>query len=268
MIIIGEKINGTIPAVGKAIAERDAEFIRSLTIIQSEAGSDYIDVCAGVTPDMELETIKWLLDIIQSATDVPVSLDSSNPVTIKEAFKYVSKPGIINSISLEGDKADIIFPLISDTEWACVALLCDDDGIPATVEKRLEIARVIIDRAAEKGISPNRLHIDPLVITLSTDIMSMSKFMSCTKEIKSWHPEIHITSGLSNISFGLPLRRSVNQSFLTLAMSVGMDSAIMDPTNREMLAALLATDALLGNDRFCRNYTTAYRKGRIGQKAE
>ena len=266
MIIIGEKINGTIPSVGRSIAAGDEDFIRLLAVKQSEAGSAYIDVCAGVDPDSELETMKWLLEIVQTATDVPISIDSPDPLLIKDTLKYVSKPGLINSVSLEGEKTKIIFPQIADTDWECVALLCDDKGVPATVEKRLQIAREIVDRAADYGISHSRLYIDPLVTTLSTDGSSLVKFMECSREIKSLYPEIHITSGLSNISYGLPVRTSINQAFLTLAMSAGMDSAIMDPTRSEMLAAILTTDALLGNDRFCRKLTTAFRKGIIGQQ--
>ena len=268
MIIIGEKINGTIPATGAAIAAHDSDAIKALALAQAEAGSSYIDVCAGVSPEQEVETLRWLIDCVQSVTDVPISLDSSNPRSILAVMPDVNKPGLINSVSMEGDKTDVIFPVIADTEWECVALLCGDGGIPSTVEERLTIARALLDKAAFCGIAPSRLHIDPLVIALSTDGQSMSKFMECTRTLKEWHPEMHVTSGLSNISFGLPVRRSINQSFLTLAMSAGMDSAIMDPTNREMLAALLSTDALLEHDRFCRKYNTAYRKGKIGNKPQ
>ena len=263
MIIIGEKINGTIPSVGKAVAEKDEGYIRNLAIIQSEAGSDFIDICAGVDPDIEPETLIWLIGVVQSATDVPICIDSPNPYSIKSVLGSILKPGLVNSVSLEGEKIDVIFPLIADTEWGCIALLCDDSGIPSTIGKRLEIAREIVEKALNAKILYSRLYIDPLVITLSTDGSSMSKFMECAREIKSWHPDIHITSGLSNISYGLPARRSINQAFLTLAMYAGMDSAIMDPTNRGMLASLLATNALLGKDRHCRRFTTAYRDGKL-----
>lgn len=266
MIIIGEKINGTIPSVGEAIANRDSDFIRDLAIRQSEAGATFIDVCASTASDLEVEALKWLIDIVQSNTETPICIDSPNPHAIKAVFGDIEKPGLINSVSLETDKVDVLFPLIADTEWQCVALLCDNSGIPQTTEQRLAIARETISRAADFGIAPDRLHIDPLVISLPTDQASMTKFMECTREIKSWYPEIHITSGLSNISFGLPLRKSVNMSFMILAMSAGMDSAIMDPLDRDMLAALLCTDALLENDRHCRKYVTAYRQGRIGKK--
>jgi 5-methyltetrahydrofolate--homocysteine methyltransferase len=263
LIVIGEKINGTIPSVGEAIAQKNMAFIRDLALKQSEAGAGYIDVCAGVTPDIELETLRSLIETVQNATETPLCIDSSNPKTIKDALGFVKNQGIINSVSLEGEKMEIIFPLIAGTEWSCIALLCDKDGIPRTVEKRLEIARTIIDRAGAAGIAPNRLHIDPLVMALSAEGSSMTMFMKCAAAIKQWEPDIHITSGLSNISYSLPQRKSVNQAFLTLAMGAGMDSAIMDPLNKQMMAAVYATEALLEKDRLCLKYIKAYRKGLI-----
>jgi 5-methyltetrahydrofolate--homocysteine methyltransferase len=263
LVIIGEKINGTIPSVGEAIARKNDGFIKNLAVRQSEAGAAYIDLCAGVTPDMEVETLRHLMNIVQDTIETPLCIDSSNPKTIKEVFGSAKKPGIINSVSLEGDKMDIIFPMIADSSWSCIALLCDNGGIPRTVEKRLEIARVIIDRAKEAGITPDRLHIDPLVMALSAEGSSMTMFMKCASAIKQWEPDIHITSGLSNISYSLPQRKSINQAFLILAMGSGMDSAIMDPLNKGMMAALYATEALLEKDRLCLKYIRAFKKGLI-----
>jgi 5-methyltetrahydrofolate corrinoid/iron sulfur protein methyltransferase len=266
MIIIGEKINGTIPSVKKAIEERDEEFIRNLAIKQSEAGADYIDVCAGTDPKIECDVLKWLIDIVQDAVDTPLSIDSPNPITIESVLPYVKRTGIINSVSEEGDKCEVIFPLIKGTKWQVIALTCDNKGIPSDVQTRVDITKQLVGKAEKYDIVPDRMHIDPLVIALSTDNDSLVKFMETTTTIKGLYPDIKVTSGLSNISFGMPLRRVVNQNFLTLAMFAGMDSAIMDPCNREMMATLLATEALLGRDRFCRKYYKAFRKGKIGAK--
>ncbi|MCL2825820.1 MAG: methyltetrahydrofolate cobalamin methyltransferase [Eggerthellaceae bacterium] len=264
MIIIGEKINGTIPSVGKAIANRDSAWIADLAARQSEAGASFIDVCASTDPSIEIETMRWLIDIVQSTTETPICIDSPNPHVIAAVLPDVSKPGLINSVSLEADKTEVIFPLIAETEWRCIALLCDNNGIPQTADARLDIARIIVDKAAALGIAQERLYIDPLVMALSTDDGTMTKFLACCHAIREAYPEAHITSGLSNISFGLPLRKKVNQSFLVLAMGAGMDSAILDPLDRDMTASLLSTDALLEHDKHCRKYTNAYRQGRIG----
>ena len=264
MIIIGEKLNGVIPSVGKAIEEKDKAFIRDLAIKQTEAGADYIDVCAGTTPDIEVETLKWMMDIVQDAVDTPLCIDSPDPNVILEVIKYTKKPGLLNSVSEEHGKCEAIFPVMQGTEWNVVALTCDNNGIPSDVETRVNITKIMVEKAKKYDIDESRIFIDPLVIAISTDNQSMVKFIEATKAIKELYPRIHITSGLSNISFGMPLRRIINQNFMTLAMNAGMDSAIMDPLNRDMVGTLLATDMLLGKDRHCRKFTMAYRKGRIG----
>ncbi|WP_213975237.1 methyltetrahydrofolate cobalamin methyltransferase [Tepidanaerobacter acetatoxydans] len=268
MIIIGEKINGTIPSVKKAIEEKDEKIIHDLAVRQADAGADYIDVCAGTTPEIEVETLKWLMNIVQDATDKPLCIDSPNPRTIETVFGYAQKPGIINSVSLEGDKCEVIYPLIQGTDWQVIALTCDNKGIPSDVKTRIGITDGLVEKAEKYKITPDRIHIDPLVIALATDNQSLLKFIETMKIIKEKYNNIKITSGLSNISFGMPLRRVINQTFLTLAIYAGMDSAIMDPCNRDMMATLLATEALLGRDRYCRKFTNAYRKGKIGPKKD
>lgn len=264
MIIIGEKLNGSIPVVGEAIANRNADFIRERARIQADANATFIDVCASVDVAVEVETLRWMIGLVQEVTDTPICLDSPNPKALIEAMPFCNKTGLINSVSLEGDKIDQIFPVIAETDWQCVALLCDDHGIPNSVERRLEVFEGIMKRASEYKIDPSRLHIDPLVVTLSTDETALTTFAACCREIKKQYPSIHITSGLSNISFGLPARKNINQAFMVLAINAGMDSAIVDPTNRDMLGMIYATDALLENDEFCLEYIGAFRQGLIG----
>lgn len=264
MIIIGEKINGTIPSVKKAIEDKDEAFIRNLAIKQTEAGAHYLDVCASTAPEYEAETLIWLMNIVQDTVETPLCIDSPNANTIKQVFEYAKRPGLINSVSEEGGKCEIIFPMIQGTEWQVIALTCDSRGIPSDVQTRLDITKIMVDKAQKYDITPDRIHIDPLVLALSADNNSLLNFVETLKKVKEMYPTIKVTSGLSNISFGMPLRKVVNQNFLTIALYEGMDSAIIDPSNRDMLATLLAAEALLGRDRFCRNYSNAYRKNKIG----
>ncbi|MGE4273442.1 MAG: methyltetrahydrofolate cobalamin methyltransferase [Desulfitobacterium sp.] len=264
MIIIGEKINGSIPSMGKAIRERNENYIRDCAKRQMEAGAHYLDVCASVEVESEVETLKWLIDLVQEVSELPICLDSPSPQSCVAALPFCKRPGLVNSVSMEGDKIDIIFPVIAETDWECVALLCDDRGIPTSVERRLEVFENIMKRAKEFNIDPSRLHIDPLVETLATRESALSTFVECAKEIKKRYPTVHITSGLSNISFGLPARKLINQTFLVLAMNAGMDSAIMDPTNRDLLGMMYAAEALLQVDEDCLEYISAFREGLIG----
>lgn len=254
MIIIGEKLNGSIPAVAKAIADKDEAFIRERALMQANAGATFLDVCASVEEAVEVETLVWMICNIQAVTDVPICIDSPSARTCVRALPFCRRPGLINSVSMEGDKIDTIFPVIADTQWQCVALLCDNDGIPNSVEKRMDVFHAIMDKAKQYGIAPSRLHIDPLVVTLSTDQTALLVFAECCRRIKAEYPDIHITSGLSNISYGLPIRKNINYAFMTLAMEAGMDSAIVDPTNQQMTGIIYATSALLGRDEFCLEY--------------
>ena len=254
MIIIGEKLNGSIPSVAKAIAEKDADLIRERARMQTEAGATFLDVCASVEEAVEVETLKWMIDLVQEVTDTPICVDSPSARSCVAAIPFCKRPGLINSVSLEGDKIDTIFPVIADTDWECVALLCDNDGIPDSVERRMKIFFGIMEKAKQYGIAPSRLHIDPLVVTLGTDQTALIVFADCCRRIKYEYPEIHITSGLSNISFGLPVRKNINQAFMVLAMNAGMDSAIVDPTNKNMIGMIYATNALLERDEYCLQY--------------
>jgi 5-methyltetrahydrofolate--homocysteine methyltransferase len=267
MIIIGEKINGAIPAVGKAIQARDAGAIKALAEAQERGGADYLDICAGTPPEQERDTLLWLLDAAQSVTELPVCIDSPVPEILLQVLPHIKKPGIINSVSGEGTKCELIFPFLRDhDEWKVIVLTCDNGGIPAEAERKISIALDLIAKAADSGIAPNRLFIDPLVLSLSAVGDAMIQFMEAVKGIKTAHPDVHITSGLSNISYGMPARGLVNRNFLTLALGAGMDSAIMDPTNRGMMENVYAAEALLGLDRFGRRYNKAYRSGLIGVK--
>lgn len=263
MIIIGEKINGSIPSVATAIANKDADWIRDLAKKQTDAGATYIDVCASVK-EQELETMKWLIDLVQEVTDLPIAVDSPNVHVCAEAMKFCNKPGLINSVSMEGDKVDVIFPLIAGTKWECVALLSDDTGIPHTAAQRIQVFDNLMEKAKQYGIKPSMLHIDPLVEMLCTAEDGMSIVEEVMLNIKERYPTIHITGAVSNISFNLPARKLVNQAFLVLSMKAGMDSAIFDPLNRDLMGMVYATEALLGMDDFCMEYIGAYRNNLFG----
>lgn len=264
MIVIGEKINGAIPSVAAAIAQKDEAFIRSLVRRQVAVGVDYLDVCAGTCVDKELAALEWLIDMIQEETDTRLCIDSPNAQIIEAVLPKVKRPGLINSVSGEGNKCDVIYPIIKGTEWNVVALTCDNEGIPEKTAKKVEIACKLIEKASAYGILPERIFIDPLVLSLAAVNDCMLSFMDTVKEIKKIYPTVKTVSGLSNISYGMPYRRIVNMNFLALALSVGMDAAIIDPEDREMIASMYAVEALLNRDKHCRKYSKAFRDGKIG----
>lgn len=264
MIIIGEKINGAVPSVAEAIKNKDADFIRNLARAQADAGADFIDVCASTGVEVERETMKWLIDLVQEVTDTPIAVDSPSAETCAECIKLCNRPGLVNSVSMEGDKIDVIFPLIADTEWQCVALLCDDSGIPKSGEHRMQVFSAIMEKARAHNIDPSRLHIDPLVEMLCTSEDGINVILDVIRQIKKEYPTIHVTGGASNVSFNLPARKFVNQAFLVLCMGAGMDSAIIDPLHQHMMGLIYATEALKGMDEYCIQYIDGYRRGLYG----
>lgn len=264
MIIIGEKLNGSIPSVGKAIAARDEETIRRLARRQTEAGADYLDVCASVSEDVEVETLKWMLDLVQEESDLPICLDSPSPDTIVKAIPLVKNPGLINSVSMEGSKIEKIFPVIANTNWKCIALCSDENGIPATAEERLAVLDRILAAADQYGISHDRLFIDPLVEMLCTSEDGIATVIETIKGIRERDSKVHIVGAISNISFNLPARALINQTFATLAVAAGMDAGVLDPMNRGMRGAIYATEACMGLDEYCMEYIGAFREGIIG----
>lgn len=268
MIIIGEKINGSIPAVGSAIAERDDEIIRARVRAQVAAGADFIDCAASTESELEYDAMRWLIDIIQSETDIPVCIDSPDAALLARLIEegVLNRPGMVNSVSLEGDKCELIFPLIAGTDWNVIGLTCDNESIPTDPNKRVEIAKGIIEKADAAGIALKNLHIDPCVMSLAVAPTSMTDFVSCIGAIHDFAPEVKVTGAISNISYGMPARKYVNMSFMSAAVMAGLDSAIMDPTSDKMMGILFAADAVCGNDKGGRKYNRAYRKGLFGKK--
>ena len=270
MIIIAEKLNGSIPSCAKAIAARDEEYIKDMALKQAEAGANFLDVHAAVN-DGELEVLKWMIDTVQSVTDCPIAVDSPDVRVIIEAMPYCKRPGLFNSVSLEGGKIDVAFPILAKPEnskWHVMALLNGETTIPKTAAERIEVFNRIMEKAKHYGIDESRIHIDPLVEMLCTtdEGEGISKVIEVMRHIKATHPKVHVSGAISNISFNLPVRRLVNQAFAAIAVSAGMDSAVMDPLSQDLRGVVYAAEAMAGLDDFCAEYTSSYREGIFGTK--
>lgn len=268
MIIIGEKINGAIPSVKAAIALRDAELIRSRAIAQTQAGAHYLDCAPSTATELEYDAMVWLIDQIQQVSDTPLCIDSPNAKLLARILEedHVKKTGMVNSVNEEGDKCETIFPLIAGTDWNVVGLTCDQDGIPADSQKKIDIAKRIIDKAVKYGVKLENLHIDPCVMALATMPSSMADFEACIRGIHEYAPAVKVTGAISNISFDMPARKYINANCMAYAIAAGLDSAIMDPCNVDMMSTIYACEALRGKDRGGRKYNRAYRQGKIGAK--
>jgi 5-methyltetrahydrofolate--homocysteine methyltransferase len=265
MNIIGEKINGTRKQVATAISARDAGFIAVLARQQAEAGAHWLDVNAGTAPEREPEDLVWLVRTVQAAVDLPLCLDSTNATALAAALKEVKRPPLVNSISGEPKRLGEILPLAAaHPGCGVIALAMDEHGIPPRADGRMAVVERVIAAARGAGVEDERVYVDPLVMTVATDTEAAGITLDAVRRVRAAYPRAHIVMGLSNVSFGLPVRALVNRTFLTLALAAGIDTAMIDPTDPELKAALLATELLLGRDRHCQTYTRAYRAGLIG----
>lgn len=267
MIIIGENINGTRKSVGAAIQDRNAYLIQQLAISQVEAGSHYLDVNAGTSPEREPEDMAWLVETIQEAVDVPLCLDSANPKALKAGLERVGKTPIINSVSGEKSRIEGILPLTAEYRTGLIMLALDDEtGIPDTCEGRMGIVHRLVGLAKDGGIKEEQLFVDPLVTAISTGNKNALITFESIRTVRQAYPSTHIICGLSNISFGMPLRSLINRTFMAMCVQAGLDGAIIDPNDRDLMGILLAAEMLMGKDKFCQQFSRAYREGRIGPK--
>jgi 5-methyltetrahydrofolate--homocysteine methyltransferase len=171
---------------------------------------------------------------------------------------------MINSISGEKERLNGILPIVAENGCEVIALCMNDKGIPATSEDRLEVIREVFEATRNAGVPDSKIYVDPLVMTIATNTEAGSITLDTMKAVRAEFPEAHLSCGLSNISFGLPQRFLINRTFMVLALEAGLDSAIIDPNDQEIQAAIYAAELLLGNDKHCLNYTRAYRAGVLG----
>lgn len=268
MLIIGEKINGTRKQVNKAVLERDAEHIRRLAMAQVEAGADALDVNAGTAPDREPEDMVWLINTVQEVVDKPLCLDSPNPDALLAGLSATRQAPIINSISGEESRLRGVLPIVASHGCRVLALALEGNTISTTCEGRMEIVRRLIGETRKAGVPDEKVYVDPLVMSVATDSNACVTTLATMRAVLAEYPKVHLTAGLSNVSFGLPARTLLNRAFLTLAIQAGLDSAIVDPNDRGLMETLYASNAVLGKDRHCAQYNRAYRAGKIGPKLE
>jgi 5-methyltetrahydrofolate--homocysteine methyltransferase len=263
MIIIGELINSTRKAIADAIKAGDRAAIQKIAKDQAEAGAHYIDVNAGSFQDREIEYLTWLVEAVQEVVELPCCLDSPKPAALGAAMKVHKGTPLLNSISLEKERREKLLPILTGKDLKVVALCVSDSGMPRTADDRIRIADELIHLLLDHQMKLENIYVDPLVQPVATDQTFGREFLESIEQIMSRYPGIHTICGLSNVSFGLPLRKFLNRTFMAMAIVKGLDSAILDPLDKEMMAAVLAAEALIGRDKYCMNYIKSYRAGRI-----
>lgn len=263
MLIVGERINTSRHTIAEAATALDTAFIVKEARDQLEAGADFLDVNAGTFAEKERQSLMWIINTIRASVDAPLCLDSTDPGVIEEALSVCGKKTMVNSITAEKKGYSAVLPLVRRYDCRIVALGINDEGIPAGLEKKLKVSFGLVDNLLSDGVKADNIYVDPLIMAISTDHTSGRLALSFIEATRKKYPEIHIICGLSNTSFGMPLRKALNRAFLSMAMTVGLDAVIMDPLDKQTLTTLIATNTLLGNDESCRNYIAAYRNKRL-----
>ena len=259
MIIVGELINASRKAIAEAIEKQDAVAIQKVATDQHENGADYIDVNAGVFVGQEVEYLKWLVPTVQAVVDAPCSIDSPDPKAIEAALQLHKGTAMINSISLEKERYESLLPIVAGTDLKVVALCMSDEGMPETVDDRMKIADKLVNGLLQNNVPVENIYVDPLVQPVATNNQFGLEFLRAIKKVMTTFEGIHTLCGLSNISFGLPERKFLNQTFMIMAIANGLDGAIVNPLDKKMMANIIAAEALMGKDEYCANYLMAYR---------
>jgi len=260
MLIIGERINSTRKRIGEAVQQGDAEFIREEARRQLDAGANMLDVNGGIA-GREAELLSWLVRTVQEVTDVPLCLDSADPEALRQALPLCRQKAMINSITDESARFDSLLPLIRDYGTKVIALCMTTSGPPGGVDDRVEIASRLVDRLVAGGIPLDDIYVDPCVFPISSGAGYGPAVLEAVARIRASYPGAHISCGVSNVSYGLPARKLLNEVYLLMLIDRGLDTAIIDPCSDGLMARILAAEALSGRDDFCQNYLRAYRGG-------
>jgi len=265
MFIIGERINGMFKVVARAIAERDREAIADLARRQVQAGAQALDINTGPTEGDPVEVMRWLVETVQEAVDVPLSIDTPRLPVLEAGLRVARRAPIINSTTGAKDRLDAQLPLAMEHGASLIGLTIDERGIPRNAEARAEIALTIIARAMEAGLPPDRLYLDPIVLPVSAAQDQSAAALAAIGLFRSLSdPPPNIVVGLSNVSQGAKDRGLVNRTYLVMAMAMGVTTAILDPFDRELMAAQRTAGLLLNQEIYAEDYLEAAKPALAG----
>ena len=256
--VIGERINPTGKKLMKeALRRGDVDFMLGQGLEQMEAGADILDVNVGLPEIDEGEMMVRVVKALQGVTDAPLQLDSTRPQVLEKALRVYCGKAIVNSVNGDQETMEAIFPLVKKYGAAVVGLTLDKKGIPKTTQARMDIARRILDTALSYGIRREDVYIDCLTLTVSAEQEGAAQTLEALRRV---HSELGLKTvlGVSNISFGLPARPLINQNFLTMAMTCGLDLPIINPNMGEMMAAVRSYHLLMNIDKEAREFIAAY----------
>ena len=259
-VIIGERIN---PTGRKVLAAEmkvgDYSRVTADAIAQVQAGAHMLDVNAGIPLADEPAILAEAVKLVQQVTDVPLSIDSSIVAALESGLSVYQGKALVNSVTGEEERLETVLPLVAKHGAAVVAISNDETGISEDPDVRFDVARKIVERAADYGIPPGDVVVDPLVMPIGAINTAGRQVMHIVRRLRS-ELKVNTTCGASNVSFGLPNRGGINSAFLTMAIGAGLTSAITNPLHTEVTQAVLGADVMMGNDPDCARWIRQYRE--------
>ena len=258
-VIIGERINPTGRKVLAAeMAAGDYRRVESDALAQVAAGAHMLDVNAGIPLADEPAILAEAVQLVQSTTDVPLSIDSSIVAALERGLEVYQGKALVNSVTGEEERLESVLPLVRKHGAAVVAISNDETGISEDPDVRFAVARKIVERAEDHGIPRADVVVDPLVMPIGAINRAGRQVMDIVRRLRD-ELGVNSTCGASNVSFGLPNRPGVNNAFLTMAIAAGLTSAITNPLEESVMQAVLGADVMMGHDPDCRRWIRKYR---------
>lgn len=259
-VIIGERIN---PTGRKILAEEMAagnfSRVESDAIAQVQAGAHMLDVNAGIPLADEPAILARTVQLVQSITDLPLSIDSSIVAALEAGLSVYKGKALVNSVTGEEDRLESVLPLVKKYGAAVVAISNDETGISHDPNERFEVAKKIVHRALDHGIPASDVVVDPLVMPIGAINQAGVQVMALVHRLKT-ELKVNTTCGASNVSFGLPERNGINAAFLTMAIGAGLTSAITNPCHEEVMKAVMGADVMMGHDPDCARWIRRFRQ--------
>lgn len=264
MIIIGEKINSSVPSSKEAIAAKDIPAISALAIAQRDAGAAFIDINAGMFLSKEPEYLAFLAQAVGKELSLPISVDTPSVSGARAALEAAGTRGnLINSVTTEKERLDGMTSLACEFGCGIIALCSPEPGMADSLDTRLLIADRLVKHLTSKGIAAGDIYIDPMLKPIGAENSAGIEALTTIGRLHALYPDCHISCGLSNLSYGLPKRRLLNRAFAVAAIVAGLDAAIADPLDKTLAGLAAAAEVIAGRDEYCMEYIGKCRSGEI-----
>ncbi|MFZ5943734.1 MAG: methyltetrahydrofolate cobalamin methyltransferase [Bacillota bacterium] len=260
MIIIGERINGMFKDIGQAVREMDPKPLQEWAVKQQEAGAHYLDINTGPNAEDQVAAMKWMVEVVQEVSDLPLCLDSTNYDAIEAGLEICKKPAMINSCPADRPKIERVFPMAVKHNAKIIGLTMDAKGIPKNAESRIALAMELVAAADEFGLPMEDLYIDPLILPVNVAQDHTPEVLEAIKQTKLLaNPAPKTVLGLSNVSQKAPDRPLINRTYLAMAMACGLDAIIADANDDALMATAATAEILLNQSVYCDSYIKVFK---------